>query len=58
MFPKIGVSQDCLAKSIDGGQASHINLEDNLDKEQYTKLLEYTVQVGNSFITFNIPQTQ
>ena len=47
-----------VAKSIDGGQASHINLEDNLDKEQYTKLLEYAVQAGNSYITFNVPQTQ
>jgi len=33
-------------------------LEDNLSKEQYTKLLEYAVQVGNSYITFNVPQTQ
>ena len=47
-----------IAKSIDGGQASHLNLQDNLDKEQYTKLLEYAVQVGNSYITFNVPQTQ
>jgi ribonucleoside-triphosphate reductase len=47
-----------IAKSIDGGQASHLNLQDNLDKKQYTKLLEYAVQVGNSYITFNIPQTQ
>lgn len=39
-------------------QASHLNLEDNLDKEQYTKLLEYAVQVGNNYITFNVPQTQ
>lgn len=58
VLDKIAMQGGDVAKSIDGGQASHINLEDNLDKEQYTKLLEYTVQVGNSFITFNIPQTQ
>ena len=47
-----------IAKSIDGGQASHLNLQDNLDKQQYIKLLEYAVQKGNSYITFNVPQTQ
>ena len=47
-----------IAQSIDGGQASHLNLEDNLSKEQYTKLLEYSVKVGNNYITFNVPQTQ
>lgn len=55
---KIAMQGGEVAKSIDGGQASHINLEDNLSKEQYTKLLEYAVQVGNSYITFNVPQTQ
>ena len=58
VLDKITMQGGQIAKSIDGGQASHINLEDNLDKEQYSKLLEYTVQVGNSFVTFNIPQTQ
>lgn len=58
VLDKIAMQGGEIAKSIDGGQASHINLEDNLAKEQYTKLLEYTVQVGNSYITFNVPQTQ
>lgn len=58
VLDKIAMQGGQIAKSIDGGQASHINLEDNLSKEQYTKLLEYTVQVGNSYITFNVPQTQ
>ena len=47
-----------IAKSIDGGQASHLNLQENLSKEQYVKLLEYAVRKGNSYITFNVPQTQ
>lgn len=58
VLDKIAMQGGEVAKSIDGGQASHINLEDNLDKEQYTKLLEYTVQVGNNYVTFNVPQTQ
>lgn len=58
VLDKIAMQGGKIAKSIDGGQASHINLEDNLSKEQYTKLLEYAVQVGNSYITFNVPQTQ
>lgn len=58
VLDKIAMQGGEIAKSIDGGQASHINLEDNLSKEQYTKLLEYAVQVGNSYITFNVPQTQ
>lgn len=58
ILDKITMQGGQIAKSIDGGQASHLNLVDNLDKEQYTKLLEYAVQVGNSYITFNVPQTQ
>ena len=58
ILDKIAMHGGNVAKSISGGQASHLNLEDNLSKEQYTKLLEYAVQVGNNYITFNIPQTQ
>lgn len=58
ILDKIAMQGGQIAKSIDGGQASHLNLQDNLDKQQYTKLLEYAVQKGNSYITFNVPQTQ
>ena len=58
ILDKIAMQGGQIAKSIDGGQASHLNLQDNLSKEQYTKLLKYAVQVGNSYITFNVPQTQ
>ncbi len=58
ILDKIAMQGGSIAKSISGGQASHLNLEDNLTKEQYTKLLEYAVKVGNNYITFNIPQTQ
>lgn len=58
VLDKIAMHGKLIAQSIDGGQASHINLEDNLSKKQYIKLLEYAVQVGNSYLTFNVPQTQ
>lgn len=58
ILDKIAMQGGQIAKSIDGGQASHLNLQDNLDKQQYEKLLKYAVQQGNSYITFNVPQTQ
>lgn len=58
ILDKITMQGGQIAKSIDGGQASHLNLEENLSKEQYTKLLEFAVKEGNNYITFNVPQTQ
>lgn len=58
ILDKIAMQGGQITQSIDGGQASHLNLEDNLSKEQYIKLLEYAVKVGNNYITFNVPQTQ
>lgn len=58
ILDKIAMQGGQIAQSIDGGQASHLNLEDNLSKEQYTKLLKYSVKAGNNYITFNVPQTQ
>ena len=43
---------------MDGGVGCHINLDSHLSKEQYLKLIEYAVKVGNSYFTFNIPNTQ
>ena len=58
VLDKIAMQGGMVAKSISGGQAAHINLQDNLSKGQYTKLLEYAVKVGNNYITFNVPQSQ
>lgn len=58
ILDKIAMQGGSIAKSISGGQASHLNLEENLSKEQYVKLLEYAVRTGNNYITFNVPQTQ
>lgn len=47
-----------IAKSCSGGQAVHANLESNLSKEQYLKLIDIAIKEGTSYFTFNIPQTQ
>lgn len=47
-----------IAKSCDGGQAVHCNLEEHLSKEQYLKLMHFAISQGTSYYTFNIPNTQ
>ena len=47
-----------VAKASSGGQALHCNLEDHLSKEQYLKLIEFAIQKGTSYFTFNIPNSQ
>jgi ribonucleoside-triphosphate reductase len=42
----------------DGGSALHCNLEENLSKEQYLKLIDFAVQEGTSYFTFNIPNSK
>ena len=42
----------------DGGSAAHINLNDHLSKEQYTKLIDFAIQEGTSYFTFNIPNSK
>lgn len=44
--------------SLDGGVALHCNLEEHLSKAQYIKLIEYAVQEGTNYFTFNIPNSQ
>jgi ribonucleoside-triphosphate reductase len=44
--------------SLDGGVALHCNLEEHLSKEQYLKLIEYSVREGTNYFTFNIPNSQ
>lgn len=47
-----------IAKAVSGGQAVHCSLQEHLSKEQYIKLLEFAVQQGTNYFTFNIPNTQ
>ena len=42
----------------DGGSAAHINLEDHLSKEQYLKLIDFAIENGTSYFTFNIPNSK
>lgn len=43
---------------LDGGVGCHINLEEHLSKEQYLKLIDFAIQNGTSYFTFNIPNTE
>ncbi len=47
-----------IAKYCDGGQALHANLDSHLSKEQYIKLLDFAIQQGTSYFTFNIPMSE
>lgn len=42
----------------DGGSALHCNLNEHLSKEQYLKLIDFAVQEGTSYFTFNIPNSK
>lgn len=42
----------------DGGSAAHINLEEHLSKEQYLKLIDFAIENGTSYFTFNIPNSK
>ena len=43
---------------LDGGSAAHLNLDHHLDKEQYTKLLNYAAEQGCQYFTFNVPNCE
>lgn len=42
----------------DGGQACHIHLKEHLSKEQYLKILNYCIEEGVNYFTFNIPMSE
>lgn len=44
-----------VAKYCDGGQALHANLDTHLSKEQYLKLIDFAIEKGTNYFTFNIP---
>ena len=43
---------------LDGGVGCHVNLEEHLSEEQYSKLIEFAVKEGTSYFTFNIPNSK
>ena len=44
-----------VAPYMDGGQALHANLDEHLSEAQYTKLIDFAIQEGTNYFTFNIP---
>ena len=44
--------------TLDGGVGLHCNLEEHLSQQQYNYLIDYAIQVGCSYFTFNIPNCQ
>ena len=44
-----------VASFCDGGQALHANLDEHLSKEQYLKLIDFAIEEGTNYFTFNIP---
>lgn len=57
VIDKMIMHGDRLTRWLDGGSANHINLEEHLTKEQYRKLLDVAAKVGNSYFTYNVPNT-
>lgn len=43
---------------MSGGAAAHINLDSHLSKEQYWKLLNYCGEIGCSYWTVNVPNSE
>ena len=42
----------------DGGSALHCNLEEHLSMLQYLKLIDFAIEQGTSYFTFNIPNSK
>lgn len=42
---------------LDGGSALHCNLDEHLSKDQYRVLLDFAIQTGCPYFTFNVPNT-
>ena len=44
-----------IAPYCDGGQALHANLDSHLSKKQYLKLIDFAIEQGTNYFTFNVP---
>jgi len=47
-----------IAPYMDGGQALHANLDAHLSKAQYLKLIDFAIEQGTNYFTFNIPMSE
>ena len=43
---------------LDGGVGCHINLQEHLSKDQYLHLINFAIQNGTNYFTFNVPNTE
>jgi len=43
---------------LDGGVGLHCNLEEHLSKNQYLKLIDFAIEQGTSYFTFNVPNSE
>ena len=43
---------------LDGGVGLHCNLEEHLSKYQYLKLIDFAIEKGTSYFTFNVPNSE
>lgn len=55
IFEKMELHGREMTGELDGGVGCHLNLKEHLTKEQYLKLIDYSVKVGCSYWTLNIP---
>lgn len=55
VIDKFGMHGETMIKSLDGGSALHMNLDEHLTQEQYRHLLNVAVMKGCNYFTFNIP---
>lgn len=58
VLDKIKLHGGKIAKSISGGQASHINLDAHLSAIQYDDILHIAAKEGCNYFTFNIPMSE
>lgn len=45
-------------KTLDGGVGLHCNLAEHLSKEQYLHLIDFAIENGVSYFTFNVPNSE
>lgn len=55
IFDKLKLHGSNVNKYCDGGQAAHINLEEDLSKEQYINIMMFAIHEGVNYFTFNVP---
>jgi len=58
VIEKLALHGSAYTKYLSGGVGCHINLEDHLDAEQYSKLIVLAIKFGTSYFTFNIPNCE